>query len=69
MQSSSKEEESVSTKAKETGQSLRELIKSLSKRAKTVTEEKTKQLKGKSAQSMDRSKKICTLYSDYGCKC
>jgi hypothetical protein len=55
MQSSTKEEESVSTKTKETGQSFKELVKSFGKKAKTMTEEKTKQLKDKSAQSMDTS--------------
>jgi hypothetical protein len=57
MQSSTKEEESVSTKTKETGQSFKELVKSFGKKAKTMTEEKTKQLKDKSAQSMDTRKK------------
>jgi hypothetical protein len=44
------EEESVSAKAKEAGRSLKDLVYSLGKRTKEVTEEKTKELK---AQSLD----------------
>ena len=39
------EEESISAKAKETGQILKELIASIGKKSKTVAEEKSKQLK------------------------
>ena len=46
------EEESVSAKAKEAGRSLKDLIYSLGKKTKEVTEEKTKELK---AQSVDIS--------------
>jgi hypothetical protein len=48
------EEESVSTKAKEAGRSLKELISSLGKKTKEVTEEKARELK---AQSVDISAK------------
>jgi hypothetical protein len=48
------EEESVSTKAKEAGRSLRDLIYSLGKKTKEVTEEKARELK---AQSVDISTK------------
>jgi hypothetical protein len=44
------EEESVSEKAKEAGRSLKDLIYSLGKKTKEVTEEKAKELK---AQSVD----------------
>jgi hypothetical protein len=44
------EEESVSAKAKEAGRSLKELMSSLGKRTKEVTEEKARELK---AQSVD----------------
>ena len=46
------EEESVSAKAKEAGRSLKDLIYSLGKKTKVVTEEKAKELK---AQSVDIS--------------
>ena len=46
------EEESVSTKAKEAGRSLKDLIYSLGKKTKEVTEEKARELK---AQSVDIS--------------
>lgn len=42
------EEESVSTKAKEAGRSLKDLVYSLGKRTKEVTKEKTEELKAKS---------------------
>jgi hypothetical protein len=48
------EEESVSTKAKEAGRSLKDLIYSLGKKTKEVTEEKARELK---AQSVDISTK------------
>jgi hypothetical protein len=48
------EEESVSTKAKEAGRSLKELIYSLGKKTKEVTEEKARELK---SQSVDISTK------------
>jgi len=44
------EEESVSAKAKEAGQSLKELVYSLGRRTRQVTEEKARELK---AQSVD----------------
>jgi len=46
------EEESVSAKAKEAGRSLKDLIYSLGKKTKEVTEEKARELK---AQSVDMS--------------
>jgi len=46
------EEESVSAKAKEAGRSLKELIYSLGKKTREVTEEKARELK---AQSVDMS--------------
>jgi hypothetical protein len=57
LKSSAEEEESVSAKAKEAGQSLKELVKSFSKKAKTVTEEKTKQLKDQAAEVQQISTK------------
>ncbi|HKH89139.1 MAG TPA: hypothetical protein VKA33_00060 [Nitrososphaera sp.] len=48
------EEESVSTKAKEAGRSLKDLIYSLGKKTKEVTEEKARELK---SQSVDISTK------------
>ena len=48
------EEESVSTKAKEAGKSLRDLIYSLGKKTKEVTEEKAREIK---SQSVDISTK------------
>jgi arginine utilization protein RocB len=48
------EEESVSTKAKEAGRSLKELMSSLGKKTKEATEEKARELK---AQSVDISAK------------
>ena len=48
------EEESVSTKAKEAGKSLKDLIYSLGKKTKEVTEEKARELK---SQSVDISTK------------
>ncbi|HJU35392.1 MAG TPA: hypothetical protein VJ695_09750 [Nitrososphaera sp.] len=48
------EEESVSTKARDAGKSLKELIYSLGKKTKEVTEEKARELK---AQSVDISTK------------
>jgi hypothetical protein len=50
----SEEEESVSTKAREAGRSLKDLIYSLGKKTKEVTEEKARELK---AQSVDISTK------------
>jgi hypothetical protein len=47
---------SAAAKVKEAGQSFKEMIKSLSKKAMTKTEEKTKQLKDKSAaETVDTS--------------
>ena len=46
--SASQEEESVSAKAKEAGRSLKELVYSLGRKTKEVTEEKTRELKEKS---------------------
>jgi hypothetical protein len=48
------EEESVSTKAREAGRSLKDLIYSLGRKTKEVTEEKARELK---AQSVDISTK------------
>jgi hypothetical protein len=48
------EEESVSTKAREAGRSLKELMSSLGRKTKEVTEEKARELK---AQSVDISAK------------
>lgn len=48
------EEESVSTKAREAGRSLKDLIYSLGRKTKDVTEEKARELK---AQSVDISTK------------
>jgi hypothetical protein len=45
---SSPDEESVSAKAREAGRSLRELVSSLGRKTKEVTEEKTRELKAKS---------------------
>jgi hypothetical protein len=42
------EEDSVSAKAKEAGQSLRELVHSLTQKTKQVTEEKARELKARS---------------------
>jgi hypothetical protein len=53
----SEEEESLTAKAKEAGQSLKELAASLGKKAKTVTEEKTKQLKDQAAEVQEISTK------------
>jgi hypothetical protein len=53
----SQEEESLTAKAKEAGQSLKELAASLGKKAKTVTEEKTKQLKDQAAEVQQISTK------------
>jgi hypothetical protein len=50
----SEEEESVSTKAREAGKSLKDLIYSLGRKTKEVTEEKARELK---AQSVDISTK------------
>ncbi len=50
----SEEEESVSTKAREAGKSLKDLIYSLGRKTKEVTEEKARELK---AQSVDISPK------------
>jgi hypothetical protein len=50
----SEEEESVSTKARDAGRSLKDLIYSLGKKTKEVTEEKARELK---AQSVDISTK------------
>lgn len=50
VRSTTPEEESVSAKAKEAGQSLKELVYSLGRRTKQVTEEKARELK---AQSVD----------------
>lgn len=49
-----KEEESVSTKAREAGRSLKDLMSSLGRRTKEVTEEKARELK---SQSVDISAK------------
>jgi hypothetical protein len=46
--SPSEEEESVSAKAKEAGRSLKDLVYSLGRKTKEVTEEKTRELKEKS---------------------
>jgi hypothetical protein len=46
--SASENEESVSTKAKEAGRSLKDLVYSLGRKTKEVTEEKTRELKEKS---------------------
>ena len=51
----SEEEESLTAKAKEAGQSLKELAASLGKKAKTVTEEKTKQLKDQATEVQEIS--------------
>ena len=48
------EEESVSTKAREAGRSLKDLISSLGRKTKEITEEKARELK---AQSVDISAK------------
>jgi hypothetical protein len=50
----SAEEESVSTKAKEAGKSLKELLSSFGRKTKEVTEEKAREIK---AQSVDISAK------------
>jgi hypothetical protein len=47
------EQSSVPAKAKEVGQTLKEKVKSASKKTITKTEEKTKQLKDKSTQTAD----------------
>jgi peptidyl-tRNA hydrolase len=57
VQSSAKEEEekeksSVSAKAKESAQSFKGIVKSVGKKTKAITDEKTKQLKDKSAQTL-----------------
>ena len=53
-ETASEEEESVSTKAREAGRSLKDLIYSLGRKTKEVTEEKARELK---AQSVDVSTK------------
>ena len=57
LKASQEEEESLTAKAKEAGQSLKELAASLGKKAKTVTEEKTKQLKDQAAEVQQISTK------------
>lgn len=47
------EEESISAKAKDAGQSLRDLAISLGQKAKAITEEKTTGLKAQAAQTAD----------------
>ncbi len=49
----SSEEESISAKAKDAGQSLRDLAISLGQKAKAITEEKTTGLKAQAAQTAD----------------
>jgi hypothetical protein len=44
-------QESISARVKEAGVSFKEMVVSLGNKAKTVTEEKTQQLKDKSAQT------------------
>jgi hypothetical protein len=51
------EQESLTAKAKDAGQSLKELVTSAGKKAKTVTEEKTKQLKDQAAEVQEISTK------------
>jgi hypothetical protein len=57
LKASEQQEESLSAKAKEAGQSLKELVTSAGKKAKTVTEEKTKQLKDQAAEVQQISTK------------
>ena len=47
------EEESISAKAKDAGQSLKALVISLGQKAKSITEEKTTGLKAQAAQTAD----------------
>ncbi len=49
------EEESLSAKAKDAGQSLRDLVLYLGKKAKSITKEKTTELKTQAAQTADLS--------------
>ena len=49
----SSEEESISAKAKDAGQTLKDLVISLGQKAKAITEEKTKGLKAQAAQTAD----------------
>jgi hypothetical protein len=49
----SSEEESISAKAKDAGQTLKDLVISLGQKAKAITEEKTKGLKAQVAQTAD----------------
>ena len=48
------EQSAAATKAKKAGQSFIEMIKSLGKKAVTKTEERTKELKGKSIETIDK---------------
>jgi hypothetical protein len=50
-------QESISTRVKEAGVSFKEMVMSLGKKAKTVTEEKTQQLKDKSAQTISPARR------------
>jgi hypothetical protein len=49
----SSEEESISAKAKDAGQTLKDLVISLGQKAKAITEEKTTGLKDQAAQTAD----------------
>ncbi len=49
----SSEEESLSAKAKDAGQSLKDLIRYLGQKAKAITQEKTIDLKAEAAQAAD----------------
>jgi hypothetical protein len=51
-QQEQEEQQSVSTKAKEAGQSFKDMIKSLGRKAIAKTEEKTRELKDKSAETV-----------------
>jgi hypothetical protein len=50
-------QESISNRLKEAGVSFKEMVTSLGKKAKTVTEEKTLQLKDKSAQTISPTRR------------
>lgn len=50
-------QESISTRVKEAGVSFKEMVVSLGNKAKTVTEEKTQQLKDKSAQTISHTRR------------
>ncbi|MFL6392064.1 MAG: hypothetical protein ACJ71E_08455, partial [Nitrososphaeraceae archaeon] len=51
-QQEQEEQQSVSTKAKEAGQSFKDMMKSLGRKAIAKTEEKTRELKDKSAETV-----------------